>query len=851
MKRILFSVCLLGSLILVSVVPHSSLATVNTTTRTVTYTGSGGKEFSIPYPFQSDTYLEVTVTTIATQVEAVLTLATDYTVEKVGLHAGILTLTDAYGDLENTHTITIAREIPILQPTSLRTNARFRPKTHEEVFDRLTMIAQQLTDDVTQSAETSTAITNHIASADDHTAYFKLAGRAGGQTGYGGTAASENLTLTSTAHATKGNVVITDCTYDEGTSVTCTVDFSSDGDVTAGVNFYGPQLYGGTGSGDDLDINSTENATKGDLCLGSTVLVDETNHRVHVNTSCTAPSYTFQVTGDAYVSTDAYMVGIVYGSIASGGDLDLRSTEHATKGHIYFGNASGYDETNTRLGIGTKTPSYPLHVVGEIYTSTDVTTVDDVTVGDDLVVTDDATIPDIYGGTGAGDDLSLHSTSNGTKGHVYLGTTSAYDETQKRFGIGTLTPAEALHVVGDVYATIDVNADGNVTATGNVTAGDNASVGLDLTVSGNTYTPRVYGGTAAGNDLYLESTSNATEGNLFFGDSGLHTFDEVNGKWGLGTATPAEVLHVVGDIRATVDLDIDNSANVDNDLTVGDDASITGDLTVGGNFYIPYLYGGSGAGDDIFIGSTSNATKGTVTIGNEITVLEASGFVGVNEVAPTVELMVGGTCRAADLDATDDLTVADDATVSDDLAVGGDITMTGNFYGSSVFGSAASAADLYLRSNPSSNGKIYLGDSDLNYIDETTDEANFGNNAAAVTFGRQATNADVVLAFDAVSNQGSITYKEDEDEFAFDYDVEVGYDLTVNHDITGGNNLTISDSATIPGIIKLGPDTCATLPVAGTAGRIAFVTDSTELLCCDDGGAWRVCAAKATLCCPP
>jgi len=43
---------------------------------------------------------------------------------------------------------------------------------------------------------------------DDHTQYLKLAGRAGGQTAQGGTAASENLNLQSTAHATKGYITL-------------------------------------------------------------------------------------------------------------------------------------------------------------------------------------------------------------------------------------------------------------------------------------------------------------------------------------------------------------------------------------------------------------------------------------------------------------------------------------------------------------------------------------------------------------------------------------------------------------------------------------------------------------------
>ncbi|MEK7183997.1 MAG: hypothetical protein AAB701_00550, partial [Patescibacteria group bacterium] len=55
--------------------------------------------------------------------------------------------------------------------------------------------------------------------------YLQLNGQAGGQTVYGGTAASENLVLNSTSHATKGDVIVnddfvpsTDDTYDLGSS---------------------------------------------------------------------------------------------------------------------------------------------------------------------------------------------------------------------------------------------------------------------------------------------------------------------------------------------------------------------------------------------------------------------------------------------------------------------------------------------------------------------------------------------------------------------------------------------------------------------------------------------------------
>lgn len=45
---------------------------------------------------------------------------------------------------------------------------------------------------------------------DDHTGYALLAGRSGGQTLIGGTDSGDDLTLSSTSHATKGSVTITD-----------------------------------------------------------------------------------------------------------------------------------------------------------------------------------------------------------------------------------------------------------------------------------------------------------------------------------------------------------------------------------------------------------------------------------------------------------------------------------------------------------------------------------------------------------------------------------------------------------------------------------------------------------------
>lgn len=52
----------------------------------------------------------------------------------------------------------------------------------------------------------------------------------------------------------------------------------------------------------------------------------------------------------------------------------------------------------------------------------------------------------IIGGTASGNNLTLSSTTNGTKGKVILGSASAYDEVNDRLGIGTTSPTARLHL---------------------------------------------------------------------------------------------------------------------------------------------------------------------------------------------------------------------------------------------------------------------------------------------------------------------------------------------------------------------------------------------------------------------
>lgn len=66
------------------------------------------------------------------------------------------------------------------------------------------------------------------------------------------------------------------------------------------------------------------------------------------------------------------------------------------------------------------------------------------------------------GGTASGEDLTLQSTSHATKGSVFFGAaqTSAYDETNDRFGIGTIDPHTSLHIKDSGAAKIKLEETG-------------------------------------------------------------------------------------------------------------------------------------------------------------------------------------------------------------------------------------------------------------------------------------------------------------------------------------------------------------------------------------------------------
>jgi hypothetical protein len=133
---------------------------------------------------------------------------------------------------------------------------------------------------------TSSGVTAHSQltglANDDHTIYALLAGRAGGQTLIGGTAASENLTLQSTANATRGYITIPDPLTigsnpdfsiipisSSQVAITSRRDLQLVGNRQAGVS-YTPSVIGGDGYYSVI-IPSSSNSTLATVGIRATV----------------------------------------------------------------------------------------------------------------------------------------------------------------------------------------------------------------------------------------------------------------------------------------------------------------------------------------------------------------------------------------------------------------------------------------------------------------------------------------------------------------------------------------------------------------------------------------------------
>lgn len=131
--------------------------TLSTSLRRNDYTGNGAVDtYAYSFKINDDDDLTVMVRNPSTDAVTTLTKTTDYTVSGVGLAAGgnialvnsAQAWLDGDGDLLTDWKLIILGSAANLQGTSIRNQTTFYPSTHEDTFDKLVMLVQQLQEKV-------------------------------------------------------------------------------------------------------------------------------------------------------------------------------------------------------------------------------------------------------------------------------------------------------------------------------------------------------------------------------------------------------------------------------------------------------------------------------------------------------------------------------------------------------------------------------------------------------------------------------------------------------------------------------------------------------------------------------
>ena len=124
--------------------------TISSTVTKVSFAGNGSTTvFAYSFKIFAATDLEVIIKTDATDVETVQSLTTHYTVSGAGDDSGG-NVTFGTAPASGT-TVVIRRALALTQGTDYVENDSFGAESHEDALDRLTMLAQQLTEKIDRS----------------------------------------------------------------------------------------------------------------------------------------------------------------------------------------------------------------------------------------------------------------------------------------------------------------------------------------------------------------------------------------------------------------------------------------------------------------------------------------------------------------------------------------------------------------------------------------------------------------------------------------------------------------------------------------------------------------------------
>ena len=137
--------------------------TVSSQTNKIRIVGNGvASAFPLPFRFFANSEVSALFVERATGVTTPASIGADYTLtgagepEVNGNATGVLTTTVP---LASTRDLIILRTLPTIQSTDIVNQGEFFASTHEDVFDRITMIAQQQQEELSRAVKTSVSDT--------------------------------------------------------------------------------------------------------------------------------------------------------------------------------------------------------------------------------------------------------------------------------------------------------------------------------------------------------------------------------------------------------------------------------------------------------------------------------------------------------------------------------------------------------------------------------------------------------------------------------------------------------------------------------------------------------------------
>ena len=398
---------------------------------------------------------------------------------------------------------------------------------------------------------------------DDHTQYTLLTGRTGGQILTGGTSGTNNLILRSTSDVSKGSVI-----FDETTS-------------TTGSTIGSVRIFGGIAISNNTDASSSINGgtitTAGGLAVAKKVFIG-TDLSVEGTTAATS-----SITGSLKLAGGLGISNTTDAISASNGGTITTAGGLAVAKKVYIG-------TDLNVG-GTATITT---LIGPHSTLTGLTSGDDHTQY--LLLVGRNSGQTIVGGTGANQTLTIRSTSNATKGSVYLDETTVSTSSTT----GSLRLAGSIGIANTEDASSSING-GTITTAGGLAVAKKVYIGTDLSVEGST-----------------ASTSSTTGSLKLVGGLGISNTTDATSASNGGSITTAGGLAVAKKVFIGTDLSVEGST-VSTSSTTGSlklvgglGISNTTDATSASNGGSITTAGGMAVAKKVFIGSSLSVGSTTL-----------------------------------------------------------------------------------------------------------------------------------------------------------------------------------------------------------------------------------------------